>query len=333
MKNFLLVSFVFLSLFVCAQDIQSNLVAYLPFNGDTKDQVTTKSGTFNAAYVSFAEGKYGQAVSFAGGADGSYVVFKESDFSLPMKNSAYSISLWLKSGSVTGLGILVSWGVNGITSGTNNQLVQFCANADGTVRSGLWGNDFNVPVNVNTGEWVHVATTYGNKTCSVYVNGVLQLNGALPNFEEPGITTNPSDMWTIGALNSPIAAGAFGSWSAYNGSIDEVRIYSRALTAADIAALFAYNPSGSLVSNPKFNKTLQINKIDNSLEINYQTNKNQEVLFSLYHTNGKLIKSKQISSLSGPQQTTMDIPGLDAGIYLLKTKIDGLVQTSKISLR
>jgi len=78
--------------------------------------------------------------------------------------------------------------------------------------------------------WMHVAATYDGSRIRLYVNGVLEGN-------VPG----PSAIGT-----DPVALG-LGAQSdgtrLFNGALDEVRIYNRALTSTDIGALVSASPA------------------------------------------------------------------------------------------
>jgi hypothetical protein len=82
-------------------------------------------------------------------------------------------------------------------------------------------------VNINDGKWHHVAATRNNSSgaMQVYVDGVLQGSGSGP----AGSRSAPTAL-RIGALES--GAGNF-----LTGMIDDVRLYSRILTSAEITAL------------------------------------------------------------------------------------------------
>ena len=78
---------------------------------------------------------------------------------------------------------------------------------------------------VEPGKWAHVAGTYDGRTLRIYVNGVLR-----GQAEAPG---------GIAPRKGPIVIGNYiGRKDAYpmDGLIDDVRIYSRALTADEIVA-------------------------------------------------------------------------------------------------
>src|SRR5262249_14471930 len=98
---------------------------------------------------------------------------------------------------------------------------------------GLWvGDNVNSYVcsaaRVNDGNWHMVTGTYDGATVRVYVDGALSGSGARTNGLA-NTTTGP----TIGAYNASGIMGGF-----FNGSIDGVRIYSRALSAAEVTALW-----------------------------------------------------------------------------------------------
>jgi hypothetical protein len=77
-------------------------------------------------------------------------------------------------------------------------------------------------------QWYHVAMTYDSSfNVKVYVNGVLAGQG---QASDPG---GFPEMFAIGAYGSPSGAGQF-----FNGLVDEVSVYSRPLSAAEIDATY-----------------------------------------------------------------------------------------------
>ena len=77
------------------------------------------------------------------------------------------------------------------------------------------------------GTWVHVAATYDGTTMSLYYNGTLQSSML---FEGP-IATNAIDLG-IGAQSDGVRQ--------FMGTLDDVRVYARALSPGEIAALSTY---------------------------------------------------------------------------------------------
>lgn len=89
--------------------------------------------------------------------------------------------------------------------------------------------------NVPAGAWSHVAMVWDNGTYWVYLDGAQVLTGAY------GAMGGLSDCPQIGLYND--VCGSYGSPDGFlNGQIDEVRMYSAALTSAQIAAIAAGAP-------------------------------------------------------------------------------------------
>jgi len=78
---------------------------------------------------------------------------------------------------------------------------------------------------VDYGVWSHVAVTWSGTAVKFYINGTLDVtrSGTAP-------TSSPGTTATLGDLS--------GGGRAYDGRIDDVRVYSRALSADDIHALY-----------------------------------------------------------------------------------------------
>src|SRR5438445_3116821 len=90
------------------------------------------------------------------------------------------------------------------------------------------------PLPVNT--WTHLAVTYDGTTLSLFRNGVLVASrpGSGPVAAAPGAVASSTSTLQIGASQ-------FGEY--FNGLIDEVRVYDRALSPPDIQALSAAPPA------------------------------------------------------------------------------------------
>jgi hypothetical protein len=109
--------------------------------------------------------------------------------------------------------------------------------------SGKTLHDFasNSAVSINT--WYHaVVTIESNGDMKMYVNGVLQTD-----------TANTGSIWTTSCPHF-LVGSIYGS-TGFNGTIDEVKIYPRALTAEEVQE--DYNPKQS-----DFRITLEYDKID-----------------------------------------------------------------------
>jgi hypothetical protein len=146
--------------------------------------------------------------------------------------TAMSVSVWIyRSGSTgarqsvlsfkeTGGGFVLSLNENGSSEFPRIWLNQ----------GGWQYKEDSVAIPLNT--WTHVAATYDNSNLRLYINGT----EAAPATALTGNMTEPSAVIGIGARNSLDQ-----HW--YPGLIDDARIYSRALTAAEVAVLAAGCPT------------------------------------------------------------------------------------------
>ncbi|PWT78358.1 MAG: hypothetical protein C5B59_01940 [Bacteroidetes bacterium] len=107
---------------------------------------------------------------------------------------------------------------------TNNE--HFGGNYGDDIPQGTYASVTGNSVAISTGQWYYVALTYDGLNAKIYVNG--QLAGS--SQKSVSFTDNTFDLF-IGKHQDP-------SWPYYfNGVIDEIRIYNRALPAGGIAQL------------------------------------------------------------------------------------------------
>jgi len=89
------------------------------------------------------------------------------------------------------------------------------------------GNDFVSPTSLTSGVWYHIAVTFeSNAALKIYVNGILE--GQVTN-----VTTRPTQ--------PNVFLGKFGDGSitgVLDGDLDQVRIFDRAITAAEVTTLY-----------------------------------------------------------------------------------------------
>ena len=204
--------------------VPGNLVADYKSNGNAQDA----TGYNNHAAVQGAQlstdrfGKANQAYSF-NGTNQSLVAANS-----PQLNSPFTtISFWVKPRSFPGSGEVFilsngGWQERWKISMPGHGKPVFTTHSNGACCSDL---DSGTPLTIDT--WTHVVMTHDGAKDIIYFNGV-QVNeknaaGALD------VTTKP-----LGIGFDPIDNNYF-----FNGSLDEVQVYNVALSAVQIAALYA----------------------------------------------------------------------------------------------
>jgi len=213
---------------------ETGLVGYWSFNeltGQTAYDYSSYGNNGSIHGASKVYGNLGPALSFDGEDD-----YVEVMHSASLNISSITVMAWVKlvefPGYFGGVSMIVAKGTNDQQNGhfglhqyyeghtpTNPAIFHFY----------LRENDQWYAVDGNTsivlGEWYHVAGTYNGSTLKVYVNGVLE------DEETIGISrTYNTENLQIGALRMPV----FEYW--LNGTIDEVKLYNRALSHEEVLA-------------------------------------------------------------------------------------------------
>ena len=206
-------------------DISDGLAAYYPFNGNANDQ----SGNGNNGVVYGATptadrfGNANSAYSFDGTDD--YVRIAESD-SLNITGDL-TISAWIRTG--TGGQIVLS----NMMETTPHSGYSLRLTSDGDLYFMSGDETLMGQTNVTTNSWTHVAVTLSGTTATSYVDGVFDASGTV------GIPMGSYLDTTIGASSDP--------YYFWDGSIDDVRVYNRALSASEIGELHSIPEPSTLL--------------------------------------------------------------------------------------
>jgi len=215
-------------------DVTSGLIAHWSFDDGT---ATDKSGGGHHGTVDGATlvpGRFGNALSF----DGNDHVFVPASSAFDT-GGALTVSAWVKTNSdanggesLVYLGDLnstqnVGWYI--YASGATN----FYCRLDVYLTDDVKYNPLGLPQGINDGEWHHVVGTFDRSLPSEqlkwYVDNVLVEVVSVPDLD---IRSAASGLY-IGAHVNGLSNPGF------QGSIDDVRVYSRALDASDIDLLYS----------------------------------------------------------------------------------------------
>jgi hypothetical protein len=203
-----------------ATDISSGSVAYYPFAGNALDESGNGNhGTVHGAtLVTDRNGDADQAYHFNGN---SYIGVADSD-SLDIE-SALTLAAWIRPDREDGGWMVVQ--KNDLEhGGTLYNLDIQPGSVSCSLRiagGGTSSENATGTTPIAVGEWQHIAATWDGETIRVYYNG--QLDGERP-FPQT-LATGDGELW-IGRY-----------YGAFDGDIDEVRIYNRALSAAEIVEI------------------------------------------------------------------------------------------------
>ncbi|MCP4450668.1 MAG: LamG domain-containing protein, partial [Planctomycetes bacterium] len=195
---------------VVPNDNDPNLVTYYAFEGNANDSAGSHDATAEGE-PQYIDGKVGQAISLDGFID--YVVHAfEAEETWP----AASVSLWARTNTFA----QAIWsGLFNNNAADNDFQFDVDGSDPGFYRyNGTGGSSLLGPV---TSEWVHLAMSTDGTQTSLYFNGLLvtSLNVANTQFGQLAVGVNR------------------GMATTFAGEIDEVRVYNRPLSDAEVAGL------------------------------------------------------------------------------------------------
>jgi hypothetical protein len=220
-----------------AQTFLTNaLVAYYPFDGNANDvSGHGNNGTVEGATLTTDRfGVTNHAYSFDG--SNSLIAIPDSIFGPTVQ--AVTISAWI----TTDNGPYDSPPQSIFVKGTLNGEMSFGVSS-GQITFGPkfqnYGYGYVASAPVRSNSVIHLVGVYQrSQSVSLYVDGVLASS----------ITNVPSDdLWVLPGYPLAAAIGGYdytpGPYGSFRGSIDDVRIYTRALSASEIQELHSYESS------------------------------------------------------------------------------------------
>jgi len=220
------------------------VISWWPANGNPNDLIATNNGTLiNGA--SYAAGEVGQSFSFDGA--NQYVQVADSS---SLRPQSVTLECWINANTIqpniTGQG--ASFMSKPVGTGFFDSYQIWLESLSGVVAlRGTVGNvtaigaELVYPFTPVPGIWYHVAYTFDSETenQTLYLNGDVVTDGG--SGQQIGYDTNSVLMgsdFDFGQVVLP-----------FDGQVDEASIYNRALTAAEVAAIYTAGSSGKYSTN------------------------------------------------------------------------------------
>ena len=195
-------------------DYTTGLVSMWDFNGNSADSIGAMNGADTA--ITYVPGKINQAASFAGAP--SIITLPSSPYNAG--NGNFSIFGWIKTA-------FASKDIMGFGRESLNTAIFFFVNASGKLAGDLYGTaGASSTVAVNDNQWHLVGLTVTAGSIQMFVDGAP--SGA-PVAKAPVIGPN------YGQFGKTYS----GSGNIFNGQMDKFRVFNRALSNADAAAMYA----------------------------------------------------------------------------------------------
>jgi uncharacterized protein len=206
------------------------LVAFYRFDESGGTSATDASGNPNGGPATlvggatFGAGRVGNALRLDGSSG-----YARLPSGLLANIGDFTVSVWVNLAAATQWSRIFDFG-----SGTSSYMFLTPRSSAGGIRFAITSTGAGAEQTINattplaTGTWKHVAVTAAGSTGILYVDGVEAARGS--------ITLRPSSLVTTSATY--VGRSQFANDPFLNGQVDQLRIYSRALSATEVRSLF-----------------------------------------------------------------------------------------------
>ncbi len=294
--------------------VTSGLVAKYSFNnGNANDEVGSNNGTVNGATLTADRfGNANMAYSFNG--TNNYIDFGDKpEFQFGAND--FSISLWVYY-TVAQQGIIINKR-GGATSSYNQYSIMVIGSPySGGSSNKLWG--FFSPsgsgyrateTGDQSGAWHHVVLNQRySDSSSIYIDG---------QFIDSDLTAQNGQFNVAGF---PLVAGYSSEQNGYffNGKIDDIQIYNKALTSTEIDDLFnELNPTLASINKITLKQNiLFISPNPTSSILNIEVKEQTQI--SITNVLGDIVLTQTINGLS-----KIDVSNLTSGVYFIQDSKSG----------
>lgn len=310
-------------------NLSNGLVAHYKFDGNVADSSSNGlNGTLNGAtYDSNRYKKPNTALKFNGSSD--YVsVAHNNKLSI---TSDKSISLWFKIPNASGLtfypSMVYKQGQGDFSNyviffaeessyGVNRYKIGFQQGANNTNKDLFTKEKYPDYIN----QWVNIVGTYSSSDgyMRIYFNGKLSDSLSAPNLTS---YTSTDDL-QIGRGNKANFSANY-----FKGSIDEVRIYDRALNNDEVTALQVADKPLGIFKPAAQSKQFSIypNPSNGEFTIFSPSNFDNEIIVNVSDIQGKLVYSSAISN-----GETLNLTTLKQGTYIVEVKSEQSIERHKL---
>ena len=310
MKKIILLMAMAFSICANAQAPTSSLVAYFEFENSLASSTSSDSfvntGVNNATFVA---GAHGQGVSFNGGTTLQIAALSESIVNF---SNSFTISWWefrpattpqLDTYSVR-LGQNVGFRYKGTSSCSTTFTDRYQIDIT-TNTNTFYCVTTNTHTSGNGGTWKHHTISKLNNVLKYYLNGVLAFVGTNGRtLDAPALSATTTDLFQMG----------YGTTSATNmiGTIDDLAIYKRELSAGEIATLYQSGNAGGLPS------TINVGDVSVS-------NSSQKIFYSVYGSGLNTTTRVYYGTTNPPNSGSSFVVGPSATNAVLHQKLNATI--------
>lgn len=217
-------------------DQYTDLVAYYPFNNSGNDESGNENHAAAGNYIAQGVDRFGGGTAYLfDGADDYFVATHSSSYDF---TGEITVSTWINPSVVNIAQQSISskgggWNRSGWLITLNNDKIRWHLGDGGSE------SYFDTYTSIQSNKWTHVVAQWKDGVMNVYINGIKDINSST---WAAGLIANTYDHYIGRTDNEPFY---------FNGVIDDIRIYSRAISETEISQLYAnFHPPKTLIAIP-----------------------------------------------------------------------------------
>ena len=316
MKQFFTICFLFILQTFYAQTLQDSLIAHYKLDGNAQDAtVNGNDGIIYGNPTSTAD-RFGNPNS-AYKMDGIDDIIRISNFNDGVMPTAdeFTSSIWIKPiGKKTSH--IFSQGTGCIATSKEYLTMGLTYNSGYSdfYASLYYTNPWAIfdDVYVFDGDWHHVVYTYDKGSSKLYVDGNLISTQTVTHPPNNNFFYTSSTDWTIGGIHS----NNCGYNAHYDGYIDDVRVYTRALNSAEIVALGATTSNKEEFNEANF-KIMPV-PANQHLNLNFEFEGNKDLTIEIINILGQVVAKEVFSKIENQLNIQFDVSQLPVGNYIIQ---------------
>lgn len=191
---------------------------------------------------------------------------------------------------------------------------------------------------IDVAEWSHIVITIQGTDAKMYINGTFTSSITLDTPMVVAVANDPNtgvdqiNDFVLGKSNSvEVNSFNYSDYLNFSGFIDDIFIYDRALSAAEVTTLYNLpqnpTPAGTASINEQTANFVNVYPNPTADFMQVELTAENESAYSIYSADNREVMHGTLST----GNNSIDVQNLAAGTYFLKTTINGSLVTKKIT--
>jgi hypothetical protein len=326
-------------------NLETGLVAYYPFDGDATDASGNgNDGTVTAGYSGWGGGTPVLTSDRVGQDSMAYYFDQGGNIEVPystiLNPEDMSISWWMYFEERTNNDYMISmnrWNCYKVNLQEADK-VFFTTKVEDPANPGefIYNDRDHAGDGLTAETWYHLAVSFGDGHMKFYIDGVLVKDwDDVPDARIVDISGEPHNLVFGQARPTSEYTDETGDGDFFKGKLDEIRIYNRVLTDAEVYALYAMPVSiGEPLKSRNFELSQNFpNPFSTITTIRFSQQVKGYTTLKVYNTVGKEVASLISEELMpGNYEYIWDASEMSTGIYLYRLTVNGAEETKKLFL-